>query len=234
MSTYQEQKIIKTIYCDINEDNYDEKIVLAGIALGKDYNYFKEILITIEFEDGRKEKFNLEECGTNFNIFTIDVTNSNSKEILLVGDYNEYGAFGTIKIFKYENNNLDLILDSKNCSNKINYKTNCLNDYKVEIVCEDTKGVYIFDINNTNMNYIANTYGEYDEVKNNIKNNITYSIDNIFPIKLENKEHYSLLIQQGFRVDNYLEKLGCVQTLADINEDGELTIVDQYLMTKLY
>ena len=234
MSTYQEQKIIRTIYTDINEDDYDEKVVLAGITFGKDYNYFKEISIIIEFKDGKREEFKLEESGENFNIFTTDITSSNSKEILLVGDYNKYGAFGTIKIFKYENNNLDLIFDNKMCCNKINYKINCLEDYKLEIACENTQDVYMIDINNTNKNYINNTYGEYSEVKDNIKNNITYSIDNVFPIKLPNKEHYSLLIQQGFRVDDYLEKLGGVQTLADINEDGELTIIDQYIMTKSY
>lgn len=234
MSTYQNQKIIKTVYADVNGDGYKEKVVLSGILLEKDYDYFKEISIMIEFEEGRKKELTLKERGTNFNIFTLDVTNSKSDEILLIGDYNQYGAFGTIKIFKYENDNLDLIFNNKTCDNKINYKTNYLQDYKIEIVCENTNEVYVVEINNTNKNYVSNTYTENGTIIDNIKNNITYNIESIFPIKLPNKEHYSLLIQQGFRVEENIEKLGSVQTLADINEDGELTIIDQYLMTKTY
>lgn len=231
MNTYNEQQIVRTIYADLNGDGYKEKVVLTGVPVEKDCNFLESLALSIECEGERKKQFNLQENGIGFNIFTVNVTNYNAEQILLVGNYNKGGVFDTIKILKYENDNLKLLFDSKSFFKKVNYKTKYLNDYKIEIICENTQEQYILDISNAYNEYLINNYDEHGAVISN-KDGINYSIDNVFPVKLPNNDYYSLMIQQGVRLNEDMEKLGGVQTLIDINDMGEITILDQYLITK--
>ena len=66
--------------------------------------------------------------------------------------------------------------------------------------------------------------------KSNYRNDIIYTIDNVFPVKLENNDYYSLMIQQGFRLKDTTDKLGGIQTLIDINTLDDIAIIDQYLI----
>lgn len=231
MNTYKEQKIIRTIYTDLNGDGVKEKVVLAGLPVEKDCNYVESLALIIESESNEKKEFNLKESGLGFNIFSVNVTNLEGEEILLVGNYNRSGAFDTIKIFKYENEDIKLLFDSKSFSKKIKYKTKYLEDYKIEITCENTQEQYILDISNAYKELILSDYVEIGDAINS-SNDIVYSIDNVFPVKLPNNDYYSLMIQQGFRLDESTDKLGGLQTLVDINDSGEITIIDQYIMTK--
>ena len=232
MNTYKEQKIIRTVYADLNGDGNKEKIVLSGIPVEKDCNHIESLGLMIEFDSGMKKEFNLQEKGIGFNIFAVNVTHSDTEEILLVGNYNKNGAFDTIRIFNYENDDLKVLFDSQSFSQKMNYDITYLDNYKIEITCKNTNEQYLLDISNECKGYLINNYGENGEVINENNRDIIFSVDNVFPVKLPNNDYYSLMIQQGFRLKDYTDNIGGLQTLVDISYAGDLTILDQYLMTK--
>ena len=55
MNTYKEQKIIRTIYTDLNGDGVKEKVVLAGLPVEKDCNYVESLALIIESESNEKK-----------------------------------------------------------------------------------------------------------------------------------------------------------------------------------
>lgn len=184
MNTYTNLKTVRTIYSDLKGSGNKQKVILTGVPLEKDDNYMESLQLIIESECNKKQIFELEDSGNEFNIFSVNVTPLKGEEILLIGNYNKEGSFGTIKILRYEDKYIRLIFDSENFSKNIKYNMKYLDNYNVEITCEKTNEKYILDIDDIHKNYIINKYGQYLENKN-YRNDIIYTIDNIFPVKLE-------------------------------------------------
>ena len=229
MNICENLKTIRTIYADLNGNGSKEKIILTGTPLEKDDTYMTSLQLIIDSEFSEKKMFNLEDSGSEFDVFSVNVTPLKGQEILLIGNYNKEGYFGTIKILRYEDKSIKLIFDSENFSKNIKYSMRYLDDYNIEITCDNTNEKYILDIDNIQKNYIVNEYGQYLE-NSNYRNDIIYTIDNVFPVKLEDNDYYSLMIQQGFRLKDTTDKLGGIQTLIDINTLDDIAIIDQYLI----
>ena len=72
MNTYTNLKTVRTIYSDLKGSGEKQKVTLTGVPLEKDDNYMESLQLIIETEYNKKQIFNLEDSGSEFNIFSVN------------------------------------------------------------------------------------------------------------------------------------------------------------------
>ena len=220
--------VLSTKYGDVNGDSKLEKVTLIGYPLDEGGEFISKLDLVIEGEN-LKERFRIDEEGYGFKLSLMNTTNNNIDKILITGNYGGSGGYIIANLYKYKDNKIKLIFSNKTFGEKYTYEASFLPDYKAVVISNETKKKYTIDIKDKDKEYLDLIYDKDGNILPYEKPEVS-SMNAIYPIQLSFNDYYSFLVYQRIIGVVNADTLGWIQTTIDIDDDGNIKTIYQYIM----
>ncbi|CEN79127.1 hypothetical protein [Paraclostridium sordellii] len=208
-------KLLGVKYIDIDGDSKIEKISLIGHISDENSSYIESLELVIEKHNTINKVFKIPFKGYSPKLFICNLFKSHKNQILIIGQYNNIKAFGILRIYNYDNDNLDLLVDDETLAIQINCYATLEESNKVLVSCLESNKRFIVDIN---------------EKKHDKFTPIVSDISVIHPIINPFESFYSLQIHQNVLYASNLDIIATLETIVSIDEKGRATIKNQSLL----
>lgn len=232
MSLYRDDNYIVSVQIgDIDGDYELEKVVLMATPFETGSSYIQSAELIIEKKNKPQENIKLDIIGYDLDLILEDFTGDNNKEILIRGAVGGPGGYVFARIYKYEEGTLKLIFDEKTYAKNISYQSRYLDDYKIQVVCKNTNRSFEFDISKEDKELLNLIYDKNGNFMGD-SNPYVSQMNTIYPVKPVDQKYYSLMVQQKVSGFSKYYLLAGIETMFDIDENGNMSIVYQYGLTK--
>ena len=225
----KEKVVLFTRYGDIDGDLKPEKVTLVGVPIDENSIYMNNLQIVIEKEHVLKQTYSIPGSGCNFNLFLGNILKGTKYQIVITGKYFDPGEFGIIKVYKYKDGKLELILDDESLSIQINCYATYEKDCKTLVTCIENNKCYTLDISKTSKDYLNLIYDENGNVYNTMIP-IVSDVHSVYPVLNQSKNFFNLYTKQRIIGLYDSHTLGFIQSVIEVYENGRINIKDQYLI----
>ncbi|NEU04489.1 MULTISPECIES: hypothetical protein [Clostridium] len=204
-------------------------VLLMGCPFEEDSNYYESVDVVIQQKRMSEETMHLNIKGCDLDLDLINVTESDKQEIMIRGVLGGEVAHLIAYVYKYEDGTLTEIFNYNSFYEKYEFQARYLDNYNIEIFCEETKKKFVLNISDSNDEYLNLIYSRNGKA---LGNNAPYisAINAIYPVKQVGKNYNSLLIQQIMIEPSNEHMLGIIETLLDIDEYGKMKVIYQSIM----
>lgn len=206
-----------------------ELVFLMGCPFDEDSNYIESVDVVIQQKKMREETIHLNVKGYDLDLALINFTENDKQEIMIRGALGGEIAHLIAHVYRYEEGNLTEIFNYNSFYEKYKFKARYLDDYNIEIFCEETKKKFVLNINDDNDEYLNNIYSRSGKFLGSNAPHIS-PINAIYPVKQVGRNYNSLLIQQIIIEPSNEHMLGIIETLLDIDEYGKMKVIYQSIM----
>ena len=223
--------IIDSAYGSITNKYAHDKVILVGEFPYEKSNYVNNLQLVIDKEDNLPVTIDIPYDGYNMQIFVGDFTGDKIDNIMIRGEYRNFNEIDNKEnkieknninnyelglIYKFENENLIEIFNTKNIQDKNLCTVKFKNNYKTSVTCKNKK--YLIDLSIKSTDYLNRIYDENKKVKIDLIPTLDIPM-RIYPIKQAFSNSYDLLIYQTIVGLNKEDVLGTIETLASLVDD---------------
>lgn len=223
--------VIDSVEVDLDGDGILDKAYLVGSYEQKESERVSDIRLIVKYGGtGKKEIINLtHNSGYRPHIEAYDFQGKGRKSIYVSIFSPEVGGYAYYYIYSYNNGKLKAIFDYDEYNKNNKFKARFIDDYKVEIISENTRKRYLLDLSGRNKEYLSQIYDNDGKLKMPLDAYVS-KLNYMYPIDLDADTRYDLDSFNRITGINRQDTLGYIESFLLWN--GEKFIpISQYITT---
>ncbi len=179
---------------DVNGDGIVDTVYLVAKKAGYlNSPFFSDIKVIIidGYNNTHKEINFANNVGYNPTLFLGPFTNRKLDDIFVSIQSGGSGGFGYYYLYSYVNNREKLLFDMDKFNNSFHYQVKYIDNYRVEVVNNTLKKLFIIDISNKDRQYLSTLYNENGKIKKPTYGEVLY-LNNLYPMDIDGNGVYDL------------------------------------------
>lgn len=196
-----------------------DKVILTGLKKDSNSDYFSNMTITVNAEgNGTVIKKDVPYAGYNISLFLGDFNGDGKSEIMIRGILEKDRGTYFLVIYTYKNNSLEEIYNHNMFNTMSKFDARYLDNYRAEIISQDTKEKYIIDLSLRPKIYLNQIYDENGKVKDNASIRVA-NLRGVDPIESDSKEIYNLVLAKAILGASDKDLLGVIESNVELRNN---------------